>query len=39
VAVFEGEIHPYKQNFIRFDGKIRGIQVDVKTEVLKQNSI
>lgn len=39
VVVFEGEIHPYKENIIKFDGRIRRRDVDVKTGVLKQNSI
>jgi len=39
VVVFEGEIHPYKENLIRFDGQIRRREPDVKTKVLKQKSM
>ena len=37
--VFEGELHPYKQNIIRFDGRIRRKEPEVKTEILKKRSI
>ena len=37
--VFEGELHPYKENFIKFDGRIRRKEPEVKTEVLKEKSI
>lgn len=39
VIVFEGEAHPYKANFIRFDGQIRKREPEVRTETLKQKSI
>lgn len=39
VLVFEGEAHPYKENLIKFNGRIRRREPEVKTEVLKQRSI
>ncbi|MCJ1277703.1 54S ribosomal protein L23, mitochondrial [Puttea exsequens] len=39
LKVFEGEMHPYKQNFIKFDGQTQGEEVEVQSEILKQNSI
>lgn len=39
VIVFEGAGHPYKQNLIRFDGEIREVDPEVKTEKLRKNSI
>ena len=39
VIVFEGELHPYKENIIRFDGLIRKKEPEVKTEILKKKSI
>lgn len=38
-VVFEGELHPYKENLIRFDGRIRRKDPEVKTEILKKKSI
>ena len=38
-TVFEGELHPYKENLIRFDGRIRKKELEVKTEMLKKKSI
>lgn len=37
--VFEGELHPYKANLIRFDGRIWRKESEVKTEILKKKSI
>ena len=37
--VFEGELHPYKQNIIRFDGRIRRKEPEVKIDILKKKSI
>ena len=37
--VFEGELHPYKENLLRFDGRIRRRDPEVKTEILKKKSI
>ena len=37
--VFEGQLHPYKENFIKFDGRIRRKEPEVKIEVLKKKSI
>lgn len=37
--MFEGEAHPYKTNLIKFDGRTRRVEPEVKTEILKQNSI
>ncbi len=37
--VFEGELHPYKENLIRFDGRTRRKEPEVKTEILKKKSI
>lgn len=39
VAVFEGEAHPYRTNLMKFEGRIRQVEPEVKTEVLKQTSI
>ncbi|KAI4096695.1 MAG: hypothetical protein LQ344_000835 [Seirophora lacunosa] len=39
LKVFEGEAHPYKTNLIKFDGRTRRVEPEVKTEILKQNSI
>ncbi|KAL8663388.1 MAG: hypothetical protein Q9202_003907 [Teloschistes flavicans] len=39
LKVFEGEAHPYKINLVRFDGKIRTVEPEVETQVLKQNTI
>ncbi|KAL8715092.1 MAG: hypothetical protein Q9220_001049 [cf. Caloplaca sp. 1 TL-2023] len=39
LKVFEGEAHPYKINLMKFDGKIRKVEPEIKTEVLKQVSI
>lgn len=39
VAVFEGEAHPYRTNLMKFEGRIRQVEPEVKTEVLKQMSI
>lgn len=39
IAVFEGEAHPYRTNLIKFEGRIRQVEPEVKTEVLKQTSI
>ena len=37
--VFEGELHPYKENFIKFDGRIRRSAPEVKAEMLKKSSL
>lgn len=39
IVVFEGEAHPYKINLMKFDGKIRQVEPEVKTEILKKMSI
>lgn len=39
IAVFEGEAHPYRTNLIKFEGRIRQVEPEVKTEALKQTSI
>lgn len=37
--VFEGELHPYKENFIKFDGRVPKPESEVKTDVLREKSI
>ncbi|KAL8743271.1 MAG: hypothetical protein Q9190_004353 [Brigantiaea leucoxantha] len=39
LKVFEGEAHPYKKNLIKFDGRTRKVEPEVKMEVLEQKSI
>ena len=39
VIVFEGEAHPYKENLMKVDGRLRISQPDVSTEKLKAMSI
>lgn len=39
VVVFEGEAHPYKVNLVKFEGRTRRLEPEIKTEVLKQKSI
>lgn len=36
--MFEGEAHPYRKNLIKFEGRTRKVEPEVKTEVLKRNS-
>ncbi|KAI4125703.1 MAG: hypothetical protein LQ338_004131 [Usnochroma carphineum] len=38
LKVFEGEAHPYRKNLIKFEGRTRKVEPEVKTEVLKRNS-
>lgn len=36
ILVFEGSAHPFKENFVKIDGRLRRAEVpDVKTEALK----
>ncbi|KAL9596568.1 MAG: hypothetical protein Q9219_005695 [cf. Caloplaca sp. 3 TL-2023] len=35
LKVFEGEAHPYKSNLIKFDGRTRRVEPEVKMETLK----
>ena len=37
--VFEGDAHPYRENLIKFDGRIAKREPEVSTELLKQNSL
>ncbi|KAI4267747.1 MAG: hypothetical protein LQ337_008204 [Flavoplaca oasis] len=39
LKVFEGEAHPYRTNLMRFEGRIRQVEPEIKTEVLKQTSV
>lgn len=38
-AVFEGDTHPYKENLIKFNGRIQKREPEVKIEILKLKSI
>ncbi|KAL8804844.1 MAG: hypothetical protein Q9182_002338 [Xanthomendoza sp. 2 TL-2023] len=39
LKVFEGEAHPYKKNMMKFEGRIRQAEPEVKAEILKRMSI